>query len=41
MLAVPVLNLWPLVMFGFFRGTDGENRYGPPDGRFPNVFVDE
>ena len=40
-LFVPLLNLWPLVMFGFFKGTEGENKYGPPDRRFPNVFVNE
>lgn len=40
-LFVPFLNLWPLVMFGFFKGTDGENKYGPPDTRFPNVLVNE
>jgi len=40
-LFVPLLNLWPLVMFGFFNGTEGENKYGPPDRRFPNVFVNE
>jgi len=40
-LMVPFLNLWPLVVFGFFKGTEGENKYGPPDRRFPNVLVDE
>ena len=40
-LLVPLLNLWPLVVFGFFQGTEGENKYGPPDRRFPNVCVDE
>ena len=40
-LFVPLLNLWPLVTFGFFNGTEGENKYGPPDRRFPNVCVDE
>ena len=40
-LLVPFLNLWPLVIFGFFKGTEGDNKYGPPDRRFPNVCVDE
>ena len=40
-LLVPFLNLWPLVMFMFFSGTEGENKYGPPDRRFPNVFVND
>ena len=40
-LLVPFVNLWPLVMFGFFTGAEGENKYGSPDGRFPNVFVDD
>ena len=40
-LLVPFVNLWPLVMFGFFKGTEEENKYGPPDRRFPNVFVNE
>ena len=39
-LVVPLLNLWPLVMLGFFEGTEGDNKYGPPDERFPNVWVD-
>ena len=40
-LLVPLLNLWPLVMFGFFPGSEDENQHGPPDRRFPNVFVSE
>lgn len=40
-LLVPFLNLWPLVMFMFFSGTEGENKYGPPDRRFPHVFVND
>jgi uncharacterized membrane protein YhaH (DUF805 family) len=40
-LLVPLLNLWPLVMFGFFLGSEDENQHGPPDRRFSNVFVDE
>jgi uncharacterized membrane protein YhaH (DUF805 family) len=40
-LFVPLLNLWALVMFSFFKGTEEENKYGPPDSRFPNVFVNE
>jgi len=40
-LLVPVLNLWPLGLFGFFNGTEGENEYVPPDRRFPNVLVDQ
>jgi len=40
-LLVPFVNLWPLVMFGFVAGTQGENKYGPPDTRFPNVFVND
>ena len=41
LLLVPLLNLWPLIMFGFFKGTEGENKYGPPDRRFPSVLVNE
>ena len=40
-LFVPLVNFWPLIMFGFFRGIEVENKYGPPDERFPNVFVNE
>ena len=40
-LLVPLLNLWPLITFAFVKGTEGDNKYGPPDRRFPNVFVDE
>jgi len=40
-LLVPLLNLWPLVMFMFFSGTEKENKYGTPDRRFPNVFVND
>lgn len=25
---VPILNLWPIIELGFFRGTKGENRFG-------------
>ena len=40
-LFVPLVNLWPLVMFGFFKGVEAENKYGPPDRRFQNVFVNK
>jgi uncharacterized membrane protein YhaH (DUF805 family) len=40
-LLVPPLSLWPLILFAFFKGTEGENKYGPPDRRFPHVFVNE
>jgi len=40
-LAVPLLNLWPLFVFAFVNGAAGDNEYGPPDRRFPNVLVDE
>ena len=41
LLVVPVLNLWPLILFAFYNGATEENRYGPPDRRFPNVLVNE
>jgi uncharacterized membrane protein YhaH (DUF805 family) len=30
-LIIPIVGIWPLVEFIFFRGTDGSNRYGEPD----------
>jgi uncharacterized membrane protein YhaH (DUF805 family) len=25
---VPILNIWPAIELGFFKGTTGENRFG-------------
>ncbi len=30
LLFVPLLNIWPVIELGFFPGTEGDNRYGPP-----------
>jgi len=32
LLFVPILSLWPLVELGFLKGSDGNNKYGEPDG---------
>jgi uncharacterized membrane protein YhaH (DUF805 family) len=37
-LFVPCVQLRPLVMFGFFKRTEGHNRYGPPDPNFAELF---
>ena len=29
LLIVPIISLWPLIEFGFIRGSDGNNNYGP------------
>lgn len=28
LMAVPILNLWPIIELGFFRGTHGHNKFG-------------
>jgi uncharacterized membrane protein YhaH (DUF805 family) len=38
LLFVPCVQLWPLVMLGFIRGTEGDNKYGKPDTSFPTLF---
>lgn len=31
LLIVPIISLWPLIEFGFIKGTEGANKYGQPD----------
>lgn len=31
LLVVPIISLWPLIEFGFIKGTGGENKFGLPD----------
>jgi len=38
-LLVPLIQLWPMFILGFVGGTDGANRYGDPDPRFPTLFT--
>lgn len=26
---IPLLNFWPMIELTFFKGTEGENKYGP------------
>jgi uncharacterized membrane protein YhaH (DUF805 family) len=40
-LLVPLVNLRPLVLFGFFEGIEGKNKYGLPDRRFPHLLVND
>ncbi len=30
LLLVPIIQIWPLIEFGFLKGTHGTNRYGEP-----------
>ncbi len=29
-LFIPIIGIWPLVEFGFLKGTEGNNRFGEP-----------
>lgn len=29
-LSVPIVGIWPLIEFGFLKGTEGDNRFGAP-----------
>ena len=31
LLIVPIISLWPLIEFGFLKGSDGSNKFGEPD----------
>lgn len=31
LLVIPIISLWPLIEFGFIKGTEGTNKYGEPD----------
>jgi uncharacterized membrane protein YhaH (DUF805 family) len=31
LLMIPFVSIWPLIEFGFVKGTEGSNKYGMPD----------
>ena len=31
LLGIPIVSLWPLIEFGFIKGSDSINKYGEPD----------
>ena len=31
LLLIPIVSFWPLIEFGFIKGTEGDNKFGEPD----------